>query len=85
VSSTGTYIYRDGKIVKISDRPRDSIPVDVFFDRPYVDEHISSTGDPVLITSRRQKARLLKENHLLEMGGRMLEKKGRKYYYDKGR
>lgn len=36
--------------------------------KPYMDEHISDSGEPVFIESKRQKKQLLKQNGLIEIG-----------------
>ena len=37
--------------------------------KPYVDEHISPDGNPLLVESRSQKKALLKQQSLEEVGG----------------
>lgn len=67
MSITGRYVWQDGELVKISDRIPgigSSTSDMCTFTKPYWEEHL---GDkPVYITSRRQKAKLLKEQGCIE-------------------
>ena len=64
---TGRYVWQDGELVKVSDR----VPgigyatTDMCtFHKPYWEEHL---GDkPVYLTSKSQKAKLLKEQGLIQ-------------------
>jgi len=69
MSLTGTYVHRDGKMVKVSDAIPNTIgscTSDVCdkVKEPYWDEHI--TGNPILVKSRSHKAKLLKANGLTQ-------------------
>jgi hypothetical protein len=72
VSKTGTYAYRDGKLVKVSDRVP-SLRSPVYFPPrskrscgAYEEEHF---GDkPVMVTSKDHKRQIMKEQHLAEVG-----------------
>ena len=76
-SKTGKYVWREGRLVKVSDK----VPAkpDVYVPQGgYVDEHLGrsfedSAGNshwrPVEVTSPEQKARLLKKHKVVEDGG----------------
>lgn len=71
MSKTGRYAYREGKLVKISDKAKLRSPV--FFPKrskrrcgAYLDPNLGN--DPVVVTSKDHKREIMKREHLKEVG-----------------
>ncbi len=65
MSNTGTYVYRNGTLVKVSDRVRGPLTFsDVTFKEPFVTADI--TGRPIEVKSARHKRDLMKAYGLRE-------------------
>ena len=73
MSSTGTYKMVDGKLVKVSDRVPRSVAYAhstlCSFKKPYWEEHLGEK--PIFIEPKGQKAKLVKEQGLVEKGDRV--------------
>lgn len=98
-SKTGTYSFRDGKLVKISDDiPSVAVDVSLGGKEDYMDEHLGNLEygknpdgttnygaprwKPHHVTSKKDKARRMKELNLTEKGGRDVKPHGKVNYHD---
>ena len=91
-SNTGSYRYIDGQWRKVSDKPPRLVDAYVP-EGGYVDEHLGrfvegpngygGRWEPAQITSREQKASLMREKGIVEDGG--FTKPTKRLYFDQGK
>lgn len=88
-SVTGTYSYRNGRLVKISDEiPSVAADVSLGGKEDYFDEHLGDYNEkkqryePYHVKSKKDKARRMKELNLTEKGGRDVKPHGKVNYHD---
>lgn len=88
-SKTGTYAFRDGYMVKISDDvPSVATDVSLGGKESYVDENLGDWNEkkqvyePYHVTSKKDKKRRMKELGLQEVGGKDVKPRGKVQYHD---
>lgn len=90
-SKTGTYAFRNGVVVKISDDvPSVATDVSLGGKEGYMDEHLGDWNEkkqvyePYHVTSKKDKKRRMKELGLEEKGGKDVKPRGKVQYHDMG-